>query len=105
MTAARATVIVAAPVIAAVAAHAAANTPGVVRLEPGVRGLLDTVVRTGRQRWTGTEPAPAGGIRIRQTGAGLVVSADITIAAGRPAAEIGCAVQRRITEAVREHTG
>lgn len=105
MTTGRATVIVAAPVIAAVAAHAAAGTPGVVRLEAGVRGFLSTVVRTGRQRWTGTDPAPADGIRIRNTGAGLVVSADITIAAGRQAAEIGCAVQQRIARAVYEHTG
>ncbi|MGW1738801.1 Asp23/Gls24 family envelope stress response protein [Nocardia sp. NPDC001965] len=99
------TTVVAAPVIAAVAAHAAANTPGVVRLEPGFRGLLNTFVRAGRQRWSDTDPAPADGVRIRHTPTGLVVSADITIGADGQAIEIGHAVQRQITRAVLEHTG
>lgn len=105
MTTGRTEIVVAAPVIAAVAAHAAANTPGVVRLEPGVRGLLNTFVRAGRQRWTDTDPAPADGVRIQHTQTGLVVSADITIATGGQAAAIGHAVQQQITRAVLDHTG
>ncbi|MGW5383252.1 Asp23/Gls24 family envelope stress response protein [Nocardia sp. NPDC003963] len=99
------TTVVEAPVIAAVAAHAAARTPGVVRLEPGVRGLLNSFVRAGRQRWSDTDPAPADGVRIRRTPTGLVVTADITITADGPAIAIGHAVQRQIAQAVLEHTG
>ncbi|WP_328394428.1 Asp23/Gls24 family envelope stress response protein [Nocardia sp. NBC_00416] len=105
MSAARTSIVVGDPVIAAVAARAAAATPGVVRLEPGVRGLVGTAVRLGRQRLTGNQPAPAEGVRVRRTTAGLQVSVDIAIGAHRRAADIGPAVQQEIVRAVREQTG
>lgn len=50
--------VIADPVIASVAARAAAGTAGVVRLEPGLRGLATAWTRAARQRWKGLEPAP-----------------------------------------------
>ncbi|MBF6498890.1 Asp23/Gls24 family envelope stress response protein [Nocardia cyriacigeorgica] len=94
------------PVLAAVAAHAALSTPGVVRLEPGVRGLVTTLMRAGRQRWLGTDPAPSEGVRVRRTELGrLVVQVDVVIAGDRHAGEVGRAVQRTVSQRVREQTG
>ncbi|MBF6100602.1 Asp23/Gls24 family envelope stress response protein [Nocardia cyriacigeorgica] len=94
------------PVLAAVAAHAALSTPGVVRLEPGVRGLVTTLMRAGRQRWLGTDPAPSEGVRARRTELGrLVVQVDVVIAGDRNAGEVGRAVQRTVAQRVREQTG
>lgn len=58
MTDATAQIVVEDRVLAAVAARAALATPGVSRLEPGMRGLVSSLVRVGKQRWTGAEPAP-----------------------------------------------
>lgn len=94
------------PVLAAVAAHAALSTSGVVRLEPGVRGLVTTLMRAGRQRWLGTDPAPSEGVRVRRTELGrLVVQVDVAIAGDRNAGEVGRAVQRTVAQRVREQTG
>ncbi|MBF6577066.1 hypothetical protein IU415_26965, partial [Nocardia farcinica] len=58
MSAPPGTVLVVEPaVVAAVAARAAAAVPGVRRLEPGVRGLVGSVLRAGRQRLAGADPA------------------------------------------------
>ncbi|MFE3443526.1 Asp23/Gls24 family envelope stress response protein [Nocardia sp. NPDC059180] len=94
------------PVVAAVAAHAALSTPGVVRLEPGVRGLVTTLVRAGRQRWLGTDPASSEGVRVRRTEQGrLLVQVDVVIAGDRHAGEVGRAVQREVATVVRAQTG
>lgn len=93
------------PVIAAVAARAATTTPGVARLEPGVRGLLAVLARAGRQRWSEADPAPTEGVRVRVTGAGLIVHVDIAVRVDGPAAEVGRAVQERVAREVGEHTG
>ncbi|WP_280399963.1 Asp23/Gls24 family envelope stress response protein [Nocardia carnea] len=105
MTADKVSMIVAPPVIAAVAARAAEATPGVARLEPGVRGLLAVLTRAGRQRWTEADPAPTEGVRVRVTGAGLTVHVDIAVRADGPAAEVGRAVQEHVAREVGEHTG
>ncbi|WP_040837195.1 Asp23/Gls24 family envelope stress response protein [Nocardia brevicatena] len=105
MTAGPLSVVVEPPVIAAVAAGAAAATPGVMRLEPGIRGLVSTVLRAGRRRWKGIDPAPAEGVRVRRGETGLLVQVDIAIAAGRPAVEVGHAVQEEVARVVWEQTG
>ncbi|WP_405162565.1 Asp23/Gls24 family envelope stress response protein [Nocardia sp. NBC_01499] len=95
-----------APVIAAVAAQAACATPGVVRLEPGVRGLVSSLVRVGKQRLTSADPAPAEGVRVRRTASGaLSVQVDVVISAERAAAVIGHAVQQEVSRVVFEQTG
>ncbi|WP_227996029.1 Asp23/Gls24 family envelope stress response protein [Nocardia australiensis] len=98
--------VIEAPVVAAVAAWAAAATTGVVRLEAGVRGLFTTMVRAGRQRWTDMDPAPSEGVRVRRTTSGVLnIDIDVVIAAGTHAAEVGRAVQQRVAGAVLEQTG
>ncbi|NEW40952.1 Asp23/Gls24 family envelope stress response protein [Nocardia cyriacigeorgica] len=99
-------VLIETPVVAAVAAYAARSTPGVVRLEPGVRGLVTTLVRAGRQRWLATDPAPSEGVRVRRTEMGrLLVQVDVVISGDRHAGEVGRAVQREVAAVVRAQTG
>lgn len=105
MTGDKISMVVTPPVIAAVAARAAVATPGVARLEPGVRGLLAVLTRAGRQRWTDADPAPTEGVRVRDTGDGLTVHIDIAVRASGPAAEVGRAVQQHVAREVAEHTG
>ncbi|WP_280426535.1 Asp23/Gls24 family envelope stress response protein [Nocardia carnea] len=105
MTGDKISMVVTPPVIAAVAARAAAATPGVARLEPGVRGLLAVLTRAGRQRWTDADPAPTEGVRVRVTDAGLIVHVDIAVRVNGPAAEVGHAVQEQVAREVGEHTG
>lgn len=101
------TVLVVEPaVVAAVAARAAAAVPGVRRLEPGVRGLVGSVLRAGRQRLAGADPARADGVHVRRTNDGGVrVAVDLVVTADADVAAVGRAVQREITRVVAEQTG
>ncbi|GAB2685617.1 Asp23/Gls24 family envelope stress response protein [Nocardia thraciensis] len=92
-------------VIAGVAARAAAAVAGVRRLEPGVLGLVGQLARSGRQLWTGQEPAPAGGVRVRRAGQWLRIHVDLTMAAGVEVGAVGQAVQREVAHMVAEQTG
>ena len=93
-------------VIAAVAARAAQATPGVIRLEPGVRGLFSTALRVGKQRLTSADPAPSEGVRVRRTVQGVLsVQVDVVISAERKAAAVGQAVQQEVARVVLEQTG
>ncbi|WP_370969584.1 Asp23/Gls24 family envelope stress response protein [Amycolatopsis sp. cg9] len=97
--------VVADPVIASVAARAAITTPGVVRLEPGLRGLVTAWTRAARQRWKGLDPAPADGVRVRTADGRVTVHIDLITASGDQAAAVGRAVQRAVTRFVGEQTG
>ncbi|MET8848416.1 Asp23/Gls24 family envelope stress response protein [Amycolatopsis sp. NPDC004625] len=97
--------VVADPVIASVAARAAITTPGVVRLEPGLRGLVTAWTRATRQRWKGLDPAPADGVRVRTADGRVTVHIDLVAAAADQAAAVGRAVQRAVTRFVAEQTG
>ncbi|NKY86083.1 Asp23/Gls24 family envelope stress response protein [Nocardia veterana] len=92
-------------VIAAVAARAAASVPGVVRLEPGVLGLLGHLARTGRQWWTSQDIAPSAGVRIRRSGGWLKVQVDLSVSDGCHVGEVGRAVQQEVVRMVAEQTG
>jgi uncharacterized alkaline shock family protein YloU len=105
MSAGSADYVIADPVIAGVAARAAITTPGVVRLEPGLRGLVTAWTRAARQRWQGLEPAPADGVRVRTTDGRVTVQIDLVTAAADQAAAVGRAVQRAVTRSVAEQTG
>ncbi|MEU4518275.1 Asp23/Gls24 family envelope stress response protein [Amycolatopsis sp. NPDC024027] len=105
MSADSADYVIADPVIAGVAARAAITTPGVVRLEPGLRGLVTAWTRAARQRWQGLEPAPADGVRVRTTDGRVTVRIDLVTAAADQAAAVGRAVQRAVTRSVAEQTG
>ncbi|WP_410595697.1 Asp23/Gls24 family envelope stress response protein [Amycolatopsis sp. lyj-23] len=97
--------VIADPVIASVAARAAIATPGVVRLEPGLRGLVTAWTRAARQRWKGLDPAPADGVRVRTADGRVSVHIDLVTAAADQAAAVGRAVQRAVTRFVAEQTG
>ncbi|MFE0020595.1 Asp23/Gls24 family envelope stress response protein [Amycolatopsis sp. NPDC059021] len=102
----RAEFVIADPVIASVAARAAIETPGVVRLEPGLRGLVTAWTRAARQRWKGLDPAPSDGVRVRHADDGtLNVSVDLVTSAVDQAAAVAQAVQRGVVRMVAEQTG
>lgn len=93
------------PVIAAVAGHAAAKVPGVVRLEPGLRGLAGSLTRIARQRIKGLEPAPTEGVRAVVDQDDVRVEIDLSLSGLDQAAATAQAVQRAVSQAVTEATG
>jgi uncharacterized alkaline shock family protein YloU len=102
--------VVSASVVAAVAVHAAAGVPGVVRVEPGLVGLVGSVVRGARQRIKGLDPAPTEGARVefeRADGGGRVVrvEVDVAISGQDQAAAVGRSLQRAVASAVTQATG
>lgn len=101
--------VVGASVVAAVAVSAAAAVPGVVRVEPGLVGLVGSVVRAARQRIKGLDPAPTEGARVEfdppRGGHTVRVEVDVVISGQDQAAAVGHAVQRAVASAVNEATG
>ncbi len=98
------------PVIAAIAAHAATSVAGVVRLEPGVSGLVTALTRSVRQQIKGLNPAPTEGVRVqrRQAESGATVMSleiDLVTSTQDQAAAVGRAVQRAVTKIVFDATG
>ncbi|WP_231641940.1 Asp23/Gls24 family envelope stress response protein [Nocardia sp. NRRL S-836] len=96
--------VVAAPVVAAVAVHAAQRVPG-VRVQPGVAGLVGSVVRTARQHVKGLNPAPVEGVRVRYAEAAVQLEVDVVISGDDQAAAVARAVQRSVRAVVPELTG
>lgn len=98
--------VVADAVVASVAARAAAAVPGVVRVEPGLRGLVAELTRAGKQLWSGYETAPTDGVRVlRDDGGALGAQLEVAIGAERHAGAVGAAVQHEVVRTVREQTG
>jgi uncharacterized alkaline shock family protein YloU len=97
--------VVADAVIAGVAARAAAAVPGVSRLEPGVRGLVARLARSGMRLWTGRAAAPFDGVRVMRGADAMSIHVDLAISAGSRADEVGVAVQREVSRVVAEQTG
>ncbi|SDW62894.1 Uncharacterized conserved protein YloU, alkaline shock protein (Asp23) family [Amycolatopsis xylanica] len=97
--------VIAEPVIAAVAAHAATTVPGVIRLEPGLRGLAGSVVRTARQKIKGLDPAPTEGVRVTVENGEVRLEIDLTSSGFDQVAAVGQAVQRTVARAVADATG
>ncbi|TDV48749.1 Asp23/Gls24 family envelope stress response protein [Actinophytocola oryzae] len=95
-----------ASVVAAVAVRAATGVPGVVRVEPGLVGLMGSGLRAARQRIRGLVPAPTEGARVEFEHADTVrVEVDVVISGQDQAAAVGRAVQRAVAGAVTEATG
>jgi uncharacterized alkaline shock family protein YloU len=93
-------------VVAAVAVSAAAAVPGVVRVEPGLAGLVSSAVRATRQRIKGLVPAPTEGARVEFERADTVrVEVDVVISGQDQAAAVGRALQRVVAGAITEATG
>lgn len=100
------------PVVAAVAVHAAQAVPGVVRLEPGLLGLVGSLARSASQRISGLDPAPTAGVRVsfeRTLGAPpdqrVSLEVDMVTSGQDQAAAVAQAVQRAVSRAVTAATG
>jgi uncharacterized alkaline shock family protein YloU len=93
------------PVIAAVAAHAAARVAGVARLEPGLAGLVTSMARSTRQRLAGVDAAPTEGVRAEVDGGQVWLEVAVAIRSRKTAAAVGQAVQRSVAKAVHDATG
>ena len=96
--------VVSAPAVAAVAVHAAERVAG-VRVQPGVAGLVSSVVRAARQQIKGLQPAPVEGVRVRWSGAVALLEVDVVISGQDQAAAVARAVQRSVRALVPELTG
>jgi uncharacterized alkaline shock family protein YloU len=92
-------------VVAAVSAHAAAATPGVVRLETSVGGLLAGLGRSARSRIAGITPYPVHGTTATVTGDKVTVRVEVAVSGGQRAADTAAAVQRSVARAVTAGTG
>lgn len=106
----RTEVVLSEAVIAAIAVHGATSVPGVVRTEPGLSGLVYSLVRLARQRIKGLEPAPTEGVRViveRDSAGVSVVRVEIAvgISGQRKASAVGQAVQVAVARALAEATG
>jgi uncharacterized alkaline shock family protein YloU len=93
------------PVIAAIAARAAATTSGVVRLEPGLAGLVGSLVRTARGQLRGVDPAPIDGVRVTGDPSGLRIEVDLVTSGQDQVAAVAGRVQRAVAAQVRAATG
>lgn len=92
-------------VVAAVGAHAAAATPGVIRLEAGLGDLVTGLGRAVRQRIAGISPAPVTGTSATVTGRLTRLRVSVAVSADWPAAATAAAVQRSVAQAVADATG
>jgi uncharacterized alkaline shock family protein YloU len=106
----RTEVVLSEAVIAAVAVRGATSVPGVVRTEPGLSGLMYSLVRSARQRSKGLEPALTEGVRVvveRDSAGVSVVRVEIAvcISGQRRASAVGQAVQVAVARALTEATG
>jgi uncharacterized alkaline shock family protein YloU len=98
-------IVIAGEVIAAIGAHAAAGTPGVVRLESSLGGLLTGLGRTARRRVAGINPAPVTGTSATMAGEHVLMRVEIAVAGDRQAAATAADVQRSVARAVTANTG
>ncbi|WP_031464833.1 Asp23/Gls24 family envelope stress response protein [Sciscionella sediminilitoris] len=92
-------------VLAAIAVDAALRTPGVVRMEPGLRGLLDRLGRGVRQRIGGLERAPSEGARAVVTDGEVRIRLDLVVSGSARAADVAARAQRAAAEAIAAATG
>lgn len=67
---------------------------------------MSTLVRVGKQRWTGADPAPIEGVLVRRDEDGAVrVRVNLVLSADRQVAAVGYAVQQEVSRVVCEQTG
>lgn len=92
-------------VIAAIAASAATGTSGVVRLEPGLVGLVGSLVRTARGQLTGVDPAPTDGVRVTNDEDGLHIEVDLATSGQDQVAAVAQRVRRAVARSVHDNTG
>jgi uncharacterized alkaline shock family protein YloU len=92
-------------VVAAIAVHAATQVPGVLRMEPGLSGLVTSATRSLRQRMAGVDAAPAEGAKAEIDDGRVWLDVAVAVSAHGEATAVGQAVQRAVAQAVRDATG
>lgn len=102
--------IISEPVIASIAANAARATPGVVRLEVGVTGLVRQLRRHTHARWVGLDPAPSAGVTVARdtpNPGATTVHLDVVVAVTgeRTAVAVATVLQSAVADAVAANTG
>jgi uncharacterized alkaline shock family protein YloU len=103
-------VVLSAAVLAAIAVRGATSVPGVVRTEPGMSGLVSSLVRLVRQRSKGLDPAATEGARVvvEQDAAGasvMRVEVAVCVSGQRNASVVGQDVQATVARVLTEATG
>ncbi|WP_350276339.1 Asp23/Gls24 family envelope stress response protein [Kribbella sp. HUAS MG21] len=92
--------------LAETAAVAARSVAGVVRLQPGLVGLLKQLAAQAWERATGRPVPDVAGIDVAlDADGGVQIDARIVTAVDHQAAEVGSAVHSAITAAVEAATG
>lgn len=109
MTAGEVQVVLDESVVAAVAAHAARRTPGVLRVETGLGGLVQRLAARARlQARPGPDddrPADRGGVRVQLDGGHAEVRVDLAVTADVPLTACAHEVQRRVVQALVSDVG
>lgn len=85
---------------AAAAARAARAVPGMVRMQPGVVGLLAQLAAQAFERATGLELPDIAGVRADLADGAVRVELKIVVDAGYQAVAVGAMVAQAVTEAV-----
>lgn len=101
-------VIIDATVAAAIAAHAACTVAGVVRLEPGLSGLVTHLAARARHQVRQADPsgpAPAEGVEVDVDGATARVHIDLVTSAGPQAATVAHQVQAAVAQSLLVNAG
>ncbi len=86
--------------VADAAARAARAVPGVVRLQPGVVGLLARLAAQAFERATGQALPDIAGVRADLTTSATRIDLQIVVDAGYQAAAVGAMVVQAVTETV-----
>lgn len=110
MTAADVEVVLEESVVAAVAAHAARRTPGVLRVETGFAGMVQQLaVRLRHQVRAGQgedgRPADTGGVDVELVAGHAEVHVDLALHAEVPVTACAHEVQRRVVQALLTDVG
>lgn len=91
--------------VAAAAADAARATAGVVRLQPGVWGLVRRLSQEVWERATGQEYPDTGGVEATLDGDRVRIDLTVVTDARAQAAAVVRALQQAVSEAVTDATG
>ncbi|TWD82518.1 cell envelope-related Asp23 family protein [Kribbella amoyensis] len=90
--------------LAEAAAQAARAIPGVVRLQPGLVGLLKQLAAQTWERATGRPVPDVAGVDVDLTEDRLKIDLRLVVTATHPAATIGEDTHRAVTKAVEART-
>ena len=91
--------------VAAAAAQAARATPGVVRLQPNLWGLVRRFSQQVWERVTGKPYPDVAGVEVQLDDESATIELTLVTDGRHPAASIAAAAQRAVVEAVTTQTG